>query len=373
MARATTSRPTPASPTDAPAPTRPGPTAGSTGARCSGPWRTPTGTGRAVRPLRVVGPAGGGPYLGRRPGLGLLVAAHAGGRHPDRGRQRVLELVARRGRLPGAAAGGALPQGAAAALGGVRLLHPADAGARALRAGGLDLRRRDARGVPRTGAAARAARALHPRPRRPPPPAADCRSSGPWRSPTRTTRAASRWPTPTASAPRCGWRRCSRRAPASARCRSRAATGSTSGPASATRAAAARCWPPAPLDRPPVFVRAGSLVVTYPAEPRGGGLGDTPEAARPLEATMWGEPPLRPGRRAPGRRHPHPLDGGRVVGGRRARGRVRPSARVHEQGRPAEVSRGQTGTRVRVVVLAAAAPARPPTAASRRSGRPPRS
>jgi len=39
-------------------------------------------------------------------------------------------------------------------------------------------------------------------------------------------------------------------------------------------------------------VREGSLVVTYPAEDVGRGLGDVPEAGRPLEATLWGEPPL---------------------------------------------------------------------------------
>jgi alpha-glucosidase (family GH31 glycosyl hydrolase) len=48
----------------------------------------------------------------------------------------------------------------------------------------------------------------------------------------------------------------------------------------------------APLDRIPVFVRSGSIVVTYPAEHVQGGLGDTPESERPLEATLWGEPPL---------------------------------------------------------------------------------
>jgi alpha-glucosidase (family GH31 glycosyl hydrolase) len=48
----------------------------------------------------------------------------------------------------------------------------------------------------------------------------------------------------------------------------------------------------APLGRIPVWVREGSLVVTYPAEDVGRGLGDVPEAERPLEATLWGEPPL---------------------------------------------------------------------------------
>jgi alpha-glucosidase (family GH31 glycosyl hydrolase) len=49
---------------------------------------------------------------------------------------------------------------------------------------------------------------------------------------------------------------------------------------------------PAPLGRLPVFVREGSLLVTYPAEHIAAGLGDTPELERPLEASMWGEPPL---------------------------------------------------------------------------------
>jgi hypothetical protein len=51
----------------------------------------------------------------------------------------------------------------------------------------------------------------------------------------------------------------------------------------------------APLDTIPVWVRRGALIVTYPAEHVAAGLGDTPEAERPLEATLWGEPP---GRRA---------------------------------------------------------------------------
>jgi len=49
---------------------------------------------------------------------------------------------------------------------------------------------------------------------------------------------------------------------------------------------------PAPLGRVPLYVREGSLVVTYPAGHVAAGLGDTPEADRPLEATLWGEPPL---------------------------------------------------------------------------------
>jgi hypothetical protein len=47
----------------------------------------------------------------------------------------------------------------------------------------------------------------------------------------------------------------------------------------------------APLDRIPVWVRSGALIVTHPAEHVGAGLGDVPERERPLEATLWGEPP----------------------------------------------------------------------------------
>jgi alpha-glucosidase (family GH31 glycosyl hydrolase) len=46
------------------------------------------------------------------------------------------------------------------------------------------------------------------------------------------------------------------------------------------------------LPRIPVWVRHGSIVVTYPASHVAGGLGDTPESERPLHATLWGEPPL---------------------------------------------------------------------------------
>jgi alpha-glucosidase (family GH31 glycosyl hydrolase) len=49
---------------------------------------------------------------------------------------------------------------------------------------------------------------------------------------------------------------------------------------------------PTPLHTIPVWVRSGSIVVTYPAAHVAGGLGDTPESERPLEATLWGEPPL---------------------------------------------------------------------------------
>jgi hypothetical protein len=47
---------------------------------------------------------------------------------------------------------------------------------------------------------------------------------------------------------------------------------------------------PAPREAIPVWVRSGSIVVTYPASHVAAGLGDTPESERPLEATLWGEP-----------------------------------------------------------------------------------
>ncbi len=49
---------------------------------------------------------------------------------------------------------------------------------------------------------------------------------------------------------------------------------------------------PAPLSLIPVWVRAGSIVVSYPAAHVAGGLGDVAESERPLQATLWGEPTL---------------------------------------------------------------------------------
>jgi alpha-D-xyloside xylohydrolase len=76
----------------------------------------------------------------------------------------------------------------------------------------------------------------------------------------------------------------------------------------------------APLERIPVFVRSGSIVVTHPAEHVQGGLGDAPERERPLEATLWGEPPL-------GRCAVRLADGTRI-GWRRGRWSVRPQRGV---------------------------------------------
>jgi Glycosyl hydrolases family 31 len=47
---------------------------------------------------------------------------------------------------------------------------------------------------------------------------------------------------------------------------------------------------PAPPERIPVWVRAGSLLVTYPAKHVAAGLGHAAERERPLEATLWGRP-----------------------------------------------------------------------------------
>jgi alpha-glucosidase (family GH31 glycosyl hydrolase) len=47
---------------------------------------------------------------------------------------------------------------------------------------------------------------------------------------------------------------------------------------------------PAPRERIPVWVRRGSIVVTYPADQVAAGLGDAAEAKRSLEATLWGMP-----------------------------------------------------------------------------------
>ncbi len=67
----------------------------------------------------------------------------------------------------------------------------------------------------------------------------------------------------------------------------------------------------APLERIPVWVRDGSIVVTYPAAHVGAGLGDVPASGRPMVATLWGAPRL--GRTAVR------LADGTVIGWRRGR------------------------------------------------------
>ncbi len=49
---------------------------------------------------------------------------------------------------------------------------------------------------------------------------------------------------------------------------------------------------PAPLEGIPVWVRNGSIIVTYSPKHVARGLGDGGERDRPLVATLWGEPPL---------------------------------------------------------------------------------
>ena len=47
---------------------------------------------------------------------------------------------------------------------------------------------------------------------------------------------------------------------------------------------------PAPLERIPAWVRAGSIIPTHPAETVAAGLGEDGVATRPIEATLWGRP-----------------------------------------------------------------------------------
>src|ERR671914_951092 len=61
----------------------------------------------------------------------------------------------------------------------------------------------------------------------------------------------------------------------------------------------------APVERIPVYVRSGSILVTYPAEHVAEGLGDRPERDRPLEATLYGEP-------SAGRKGARLVDGTRI-------------------------------------------------------------
>ncbi len=77
----------------------------------------------------------------------------------------------------------------------------------------------------------------------------------------------------------------------------------------------------APLERVPVWVRAGSIVVTYPSDPRRRrDWGDEPEAERPLRATLWGRPRL-------GRATARGSRTGRGSPGATAAGSCRPGAR----------------------------------------------
>ena len=195
---------------------RVGPRAAATGARCSGRWtRSIPATGVLFgRPgwtgQQAVGVTWGGDQPSDFWSLRTLVAATL-----TAAASGLLELVARRRRLPRRAARRALPEGVAAAVGAVRLLHAADARARALRAGGVDVRRGDAGRLSRRSccctsgscpyvraAAATAARCGLPIVR-------------PLALTDPATSAAGRSPTRTATARRCWSRRCSRPARAS--------------------------------------------------------------------------------------------------------------------------------------------------------------
>ena len=166
----------------------------------------------------------------------LLVAAGAARLAADLRRQRLLEPLPRRRRLPRPPAGRALRARAAGPLGAARGALAADAGPRPLPAGGLDLRRRGPRPLPRGGAAARAAGPLHPARPPPPPRAPGCRSCARSAWSTPTIPRAGRSPTPTSSARRSGSPRCWRRARISAAPTCPAASGSAGGPASGSRA-----------------------------------------------------------------------------------------------------------------------------------------
>ena len=126
MARATTSRPTRSSRTGAPAPRPPGSTGASTARRPSRRSTTVHGEGRGVVFGRSgwTGPAGDRDALGRRPGLGLLVAAGAAHLAAHLRRHRLLEPLPRRRRLPRPAPGRALRARAAGPLGPARRAAP---------------------------------------------------------------------------------------------------------------------------------------------------------------------------------------------------------------------------------------------------------
>ena len=191
----------------------------------------------------------------------LVVAALSGGL------QRRLELLARRRRLPRPPAGRALPAGAARPLAAVRLLHAADARARADAPGAVALRRAAwldlYRGyvllheqlVPYVRAAARTAARTGPADH---PPAVPDRP----RRPARLVDHRRLRLRPGAV----GRARCSTRGRASARSRCRAASGSRPGRGEVR--GGGELVVQAPLHRIPVWVRAGSIVVTYPADAR---------------------------------------------------------------------------------------------------------
>ena len=282
--------------------------------------RGPSRARRAVRPLRLDRPAGDRDDLGRRPGVGLLVAARAGGRDAAGGGERVLELVRTTSAATSATAWSIAARRSCSSAGlqfggftplmhahGTQPQEPWTYDARV-----LDIYRAyvvlHERLVPYVRAAAATARAdraadhpaaLPDRPDRRPRAgrSTDAYGYGPslWVAPVSTT------------------------APASGRSPFPAETGSRPGRASRS-AAGARRWPRRRSARIPVWVRPGSIVVTYPADHVAAGLGDVPESERPLEATLWGEPPLGQASVQARRRDANPLD-------RRDAGRSTPTGR----------------------------------------------
>ena len=177
--------------------------------------------------------------------------------------------------------------------------------------------------VPRLRAAARAARPVRARGGRDR--GAHRPADHPAAVPDRpgATRAGGRSPTRTATGRRCGSRRCSTTARASARCalpRGRvdrdlvAASRVRGGGGGGRRGAActgSRCG----------CARARSSSPTRPSTSRAGSA-TSPESERPLVATLWGEPALGRAERAARRRDAGALAPRRVVGLARARDRV---------------------------------------------------
>ena len=207
---------------------------------------------------------------------------------------------------------------------------PADAGPRALRAGGVALRRPHARRLPRATSSCTSASSPTSAPRRRPPPAPGCRSSGRWRSSIPATSAAGRSPTATRSGPRSGSPRCSSRARPSAAptCRGRRwiefdpdprrrgdrSSGSTAAVSwsSTPRASGSRSGS-----------GAGAIVVTYPAEHVATGLGDTARGRAAPRSDALGRARAAGGpRRVLADGTADPLGARRVVGRPAARGRV---------------------------------------------------
>ena len=259
--------------------------------------------------------------LGRRPGVRLLVAAGAGRGHAHRGGERLLELVARRRRLPRRAPGGALPEGAPDPLAPVRLLHAAVAVARALPTGGVDLRRETLelyreylilheRLVPYVrAAAATAARSGLPIVR--PLCLADPDDRRGWCLPDQYGYGPALWVAPVLEAgarerrvelPRGEW-----------------IDWWTHERVRGGRELAAA----APLGRIPLWVRSGSILVTHPAEHVAAGLGDGPESRAPARGHALGRAQARLDGRAARRRHAHRLAPRRLVCHARARRQAR--------------------------------------------------